>query len=125
MPLNFRDTLVGCLFPEYLAGRFVERVDLPRVFRIVFRWSDVAEESEARLVFAGTDCADDEYLVAPNDGTRVRQAGDRRFPTDIEGGGGVKFYGLCRSFGDSRCARTTKLRPVLCVCYGSSRSDKE
>src|SRR5678809_1561864 len=111
MALNFWNALVGRLFPEYFAGRFIERINLPSVFRIVFHWSDVAEESEASLVLAGSDCAHDEYLVSPHHWTRVRQTRDLSFPTDVQRGWGVKLHRLRRSLGASGRARTTKLWP--------------
>src|SRR6185369_922552 len=83
MPLNFRNALVRESLPEDLARSLVESINLPCMLRIVFDRRDVAEETEACLIFAARDGAHHEYFVAPNDGACVRETGDRSFPTDV------------------------------------------
>src|SRR5262245_17666633 len=113
MPFNFRNAFVSNAFPKDRALLLVDGVDLPGVLRIVFDRSDVAEETVARFVLCAADGRRHEYLVAPDDGTRMSKARNRGFPTNIGLGRTVELHRLRRAFGDAGCARTTKLRPVL------------
>src|SRR3569832_2220979 len=118
MSFNFGNAFVGHALPEDLAGRFVESVDLPGVLWIVFDWRGIAEETEARFVFAAADGGDYEHLIAPDDGAGVRESGNRSFPTDVFRLRSVKHHGFGETFIDAGGTWTTKLRPVLCGSNG-------
>jgi hypothetical protein len=84
MPLHFGHAFESNLLPQDFPCRFIDRVNLPGMFRIVFDWSDVAVKSEPGLIFrAAGDGADDENLVAPNYRAGMRQTWDRSFPTHV------------------------------------------
>src|ERR1044071_3163390 len=112
MALNLGNAFVGSLLPKNLAGGFVERINLPRVFGVVFHWRDVTEEPEASLIFARADGGHDKNLVAPNDWTRVRKTRNRSFPTDVLRSCSVKLRGLRESFSNTGRTWTTELWPV-------------
>src|SRR5688572_17069187 len=114
MTFDLRNPFEGDALPQNLATLFVERIDLVRVFRILFDRFDVAVESKLFLVGAAADSRHHKHLVAPNDRTRMGQAGDRGLPTHVRLTGCVPFHWLRRTFGDAGRTLTTKLRPVLC-----------
>src|SRR5690348_14300326 len=83
MTLNFRNAFVRDAFPKYLARVLVDRVDLPCVPGIVFDRRRITEQSETSFVFLAVDGGGDKDLVAPNDGTRMRQTGNLDLPTHV------------------------------------------
>src|SRR2546422_6462568 len=122
MPLNFRKTFVCGLLPENFPSLLVKSVDLPGVFWIILYGSHITEQPVARLVFgAAGECGRDEDFVAPNNGTRMREARYRGLPASVDGFVRVPFD--CRSgpFDDSRGAGAAELRPIL--CWGDGGGD--
>src|SRR5689334_15941013 len=112
MAFDFRNAFVCYALPQYLSGRLVDRVDLPRVLRIVFNWRHVAEQSVTCFVFSTTHRRGHENLVAPNHGTRMRKTGDVDFPADALRSGRVPLHWLSRTLDDAARTWTTKLRPI-------------
>ena len=68
-------------FPQKFPGVFVQAKDFPLLHVVVLGRCRVSVKSyfECRAL-ALVDCSRDEQSVAPNNGTRVAQAGNRRFP---------------------------------------------
>ena len=84
MTLDLRHSFGGDSLPENFAGAFIERVNLPGVFRIVFDGSNIAVESETRFVFRGAGHGGgDENLVAPNDRAGMSESGHGSLPTQV------------------------------------------
>src|SRR5687768_1729952 len=98
MPLDLRNSFPSDFLPKNRAFLFVACVNLVRVFRIIFYRRDVTVEPEFRFVFTGADSGGDEYLVSPNDWTRVGQTCDRGLLTHVGLCRRVPLDGLRRTF---------------------------
>src|SRR5688500_8004029 len=113
MAFDLGNALGNYALPKYGAFVFVDRVDLPRVLRIVFNSRDVAVNTEARFILGAVEGRRHGELVTAYNGCRVSQAGNREFPADVLRGAGVPLRRLAGTFDDACCERTTKLRRVL------------
>src|SRR5687767_2085915 len=117
MPFDFRNAFVSDALPEDRSLLLVDGVDLPCVLRIVFDRCDVAVKPETRFVLSGADGRRHENLVAPNYWTRMGQSRNRRLPTDVLLSRRVELNRLRRALDHAGRARSTELRPVLCMSH--------
>src|SRR5689334_21379227 len=124
MAFHFRNAFVRDAFPKYRALVLVDRVDLPRVFGIVFDGRRIAEESEASFILLAVDRGGDKDLVAPDNGTRMGQTRNFNFPTHVLRRLRVPLHRLAATFDNAGRAWATKLRPVLRGSCGYKNSDE-
>src|SRR5688572_7373276 len=114
MALDLRYPFGGDAFPKNFARAFVQRVNLPGMFGIVFYGSNVAIESETRFVFrCGGDGRAYENHVAPDHGTGMSEARHLRFPNQVLSLFNVPGLRRGLALNHAGSARPTELRPVL------------
>src|SRR5258705_8686176 len=96
--------LVGHALPKNLAALFVEGIDHPSLTRAIFGGVAVAVKTgpEGRI-WVSADCAGHKDLVTPNDGTRMREPGNRGAPKNV-----------------LTSLRVPPIREMLSLCYARS-----
>src|SRR4029078_10773126 len=126
MSFYFWYPFIRYAFPKYVAGEFIQRIDLPDMFWIIFDWSNIAVKAVARFVFrAGSDRGGHKNFVAPNNWARMTETGNLPFPKRAFRLRYVPLYWSGSAFNAPTRTWSTKLRPVLSLNGDANQQQNE
>src|SRR5262245_21386761 len=113
MALDTRDAFIGDAFPPYPSAVLIKAVDSPTMLRVILRQTNAVVFGNVREIIRRANGGREKDSIAPNDGARVSEAGDRGFPPYVDRLFGVPCRGERAGIRDARSLRAAERRPVL------------